>query len=123
MTTHYIITTSKQAIGVTAESEAGAIAQAMAMGLGAVLDRIDLAMTEEEFQAAIAPRTAEEAETVLGRAELEIEGHDSLGFWVGQFYVCWDGQHEYTWQSDKTHEHHPVGRGDVIAALRFADIV
>jgi hypothetical protein len=55
MVTHYLITSTKQAIGVVATCEDDALSQAMAMGIGQQVIRVDVAMTEEEFNNAIDP--------------------------------------------------------------------
>jgi len=51
MTTHYLITSTKQAIPVTARDEDDALSQAMAMGIGQQVVRVDVALSEDEFAA------------------------------------------------------------------------
>lgn len=51
MPSHYLITASKQAIGVTATSEADAMRQAADMGIAHIVVRVDRAMTQAEWNA------------------------------------------------------------------------
>lgn len=54
MTTHYLITNAKQAIAVTATDVEDAMDQAHKMGVAGIVTRVDVAMTEEEWNAATA---------------------------------------------------------------------
>lgn len=49
--THYLIFADKTAHGVNAKDEADAMAQATAMGVASAVVRVDVAMTEEEWNA------------------------------------------------------------------------
>ena len=53
--THYLITFTKQAIGVIAKDENDAREQGAAMGLADIIARVDEAMTQEDWDAATAP--------------------------------------------------------------------
>lgn len=52
--THYLITANHEAIGVTANSEAGALQQALLMGIQDIVVRVDLALTEAQWAATTA---------------------------------------------------------------------
>lgn len=53
MTTHYLITANREAIGVTANDESDAMEQARAMGIADIIARVDKAMSEEEWNASL----------------------------------------------------------------------